>query len=247
MHRNQGHGPPLREEKQMTATITIPTFDGQAMPAYRADPGGAPKAAIIVIQEIFGINAGIRRKCDTLAEAGYLAIAPDLFWRMEPGIELDPDVPEEMERALSIMPDFDQDQGIGDIEAAVRFARAATGGGKVGAVGYCLGGRLAYMTAARTDVDASVGYYAVGVDGLLGEKHAIANPLMLHIAGEDGFVDKETQAKMHAGLDDHPKVTLHDYPGEDHGFATEFGKRRSDAAATLADERTATFFAEKLS
>jgi carboxymethylenebutenolidase len=102
------------------------------------------------------------------------------------------------------------------------------------------------MTAARTDVDASVGYYAVGIDGLLGEKHAIAHPLMLHIAGEDGFVDKATQAKMHEGLDDHPRVTLYDYPGEDHGFATEFGKRRSDAAARLADERTAAFFTENL-
>lgn len=231
----------------MTATITIPTLDGQTMPAYRADPGSTPLAAIVVIQEIFGINAGIRRKCDTLAEAGYLAIALDLFWRMERGIELDPDVPEEMQRALSLLPTFDQDQGIADIEAAIRFARDAVGGGKVGAVGYCLGGRLAYMTAARTDVDASVGYYAVGIDGLLGEKHAIARPLLLHIAGDDGFVPKETQAAMHAGLDDHPKVTLHDYPGEDHGFATEFGARRSDAAATLADERTAAFFAENLS
>ncbi len=225
--------------------VTIATLDEQQMPAYRADPAGAPKGAIVVIQEIFGVNAGIRRKCDTLAAAGYLAIAPDLFWRMEPGIELDPDVDAEMQRALSIMGDFDQDAGIRDIEATLRYARAESGG-KVGAVGYCLGGRLAYMTAARTDVDASVGYYAVGIDGLLGEKHAIANPLMLHIAGDDGFVDETTQAAMHEGLDDHPKVTLHDYPGEDHGFATGFGKRRSDAAATLADERTAAFFAEHI-
>ena len=167
--------------------VTIATLDGQQMPAYRADPAGAPRGAIVVIQEIFGVNAGIRRKCDTLAAAGYLAIAPDLFWRMEPGIELDPDVDAEMQRALAIMGDFDQDAGIRDIEATIRYARAESGA-KVGAVGYCLGGRLAYMTAARTDVDASVGYYAVGVDGLLGEKHAIANPLMLHIAGDDGFV-----------------------------------------------------------
>jgi carboxymethylenebutenolidase len=230
----------------MTAMISIPTLDGATMPAYRAAPDGAPRATIVVIQEIFGVNAGIRRKCDTLAEAGYLAIAPDLFWRIEPGIELDPDVAPEMQRALALMGGFDQDQGIRDIEAAIRFARAEGGARKVGAVGYCLGGRLAYMTAARTDVDASVGYYAVGIDGLLGEKHAIARPLMLHIAGDDGFVDKDTQAAMHAGLDDHRKVTLHDYSGEDHGFATEFGKRRSDAAATLADERTAAFFAEHL-
>jgi len=85
-----------------------------------------------------------------------------------------------------------------------------------------------------------------GIDGLLGEKHAIAHPVMLHIPQEDHFVDKAAQQRMHDGLDDHPKVTLHDYPGEDHGFATEFGNRRSDAAARLADERTASFFAEAL-
>lgn len=230
----------------MSSNVTIETMDGQSMPAYRADPAGTPTAAIIVIQEIFGVNAGIRRKCDTLAEAGYLAIAPDLFWRLEPGIELDPDIKPQMDRALALMGQFDQDAGIRDIEAAIRFGRAATEGGKVGAVGYCLGGRLAYMTAARTDVDASVGYYAVGIDGLLGEKHAIARPLLLHIAGNDGFVPPATQAAMHAGLDDHPRVTLYDYAGENHGFATEFGQRRSDAAARLADERTAAFFSEHL-
>lgn len=230
----------------MTTNTTIPTLDDGAMPAYRATPAGTPRAAIVVIQEIFGVNAGIVSKCDSLAAAGYLAIAPDLFWRIEPGIELDPDVPDQMQQALALMGKFDQDGGVRDIEAAIRFARDGVGGGKVGAVGYCLGGRLAYMSAARTDVDASVGYYAVGVDGLLGEKHAIAHPLMLHIAGEDGFVDKATQQKMHEGLDDHPKVTLHDYPGEDHGFATEFGDRRSEKAATLADERTAAFFAAHL-
>ena len=230
----------------MTRTVDVPTLDAtSSFTAYVAEPADAPRGAIVVIQEIFGVNAGIRRKCDRLAEAGYLAVAPDLFWRLEPGIELDPDVKPEMERALSLMPQFDQDQGIADIEATIRWARAESGK-KVGAVGYCLGGRLAYMTAARTDVDASVGYYAVGIDGLLGEKHGIANPLMLHIAGDDGFVDKATQRKMHEGLDDHPKVTLFDYPGEDHGFATEVGQRRSPQAADQADERTAAFFAQHI-
>ncbi|VXC49574.1 dienelactone hydrolase family protein [Sphingomonas sp. AX6] len=232
----------------MTDTLTLDALDGSgSFNVYVARPDERPRAAIIVIQEIFGVNRGIRRKCDTLAANGYLAIAPDLFWRLEPGIELDPDVPSEMQAGLDWMGKFDQDKGIADIEATIRGARAQLGDdGKVGAVGYCLGGRLAYMTAARTDVDATVGYYAVGIDGLLGEKHGIAHPLMLHIAGKDGFVDNATQAKMHDGLDDHLKVTLHDYPGEDHGFATEIGARRSDTAAKLADERTIAFFAEHL-
>ncbi|PLK25314.1 carboxymethylenebutenolidase [Porphyrobacter sp. TH134] len=231
----------------MSLNATIPTLDGDhAFGAYVAKPDGTPRAAIIVIQEIFGVNPGIRQKCDKLAAEGYLAVAPDLFWRIEPGIQLDPDVEPEFQRALGLFGEFDQDTGIRDIEATIRHIRTALGVSKVGCVGYCLGGRLAYMTAARTDIDASVGYYAVGIDGLLGEKHAIAHPLMLHIPTNDGFVPRETQAAMHEGLDDHPKVTLHDYDGLDHGFATEHGKRRNEDAANLADERTAAFFAQAL-
>jgi carboxymethylenebutenolidase len=231
----------------MSETVGISTLEGDAQfSAYCAKPSGEPRAAIVVIQEIFGVNPGIRQKCDRLAADGYLALAPDLFWRVEPGVELDPDVPEQFQRALELMGRFDQDQGVADIEATIRHARHTLGVTKVGAVGYCLGGRLAYMVAARTDADASVGYYAVGVDGLLREKHAIANPLLLHVAGADHFVSPEVQQAMHGGLDDHPKVTLYDYPGEDHGFATEMGNRRSEKAAELADSRTAAFFAEHL-
>lgn len=228
--------------------IRIPTLEGDAeFNAYIAEPSGSPTAAIIVIQEIFGVNPGIRRKCDRWAELGYLAIAPDLFWRLEPGVELDSDVPEEFKQALELMGRFDQDQGIRDIEATIRHARKLLGeNGKVGCVGFCLGGRLAFMTSARTDIDASVGYYPVGLDNLLHERHAIARPLMLHIAGTDHFVSPEVQRAMHEALDDHPKVVLHDYPGEDHGFAAEMGKRRSEESAQLADRRTEEFFAEHL-
>lgn len=229
-------------------TVRIDASDGSgSFSAYVAEPEGTPRAAIVVIQEIFGVNPAIRKKCDDWAAKGYLALAPDLFWRLQPGIELDPDLPEQFQQALGWMNEFDQTKGIEDIESTIKAARAKLGGsGKVGAVGYCLGGRLAFMTATRTDSDATVGYYGVGIDNLLGEKHAIANPVLLHIAGADHFVSPEVQAKMHEGLDDHPKVTLFDYPDEDHGFAAEMGKRRSEAAAQLADERTAAFFAEHI-
>lgn len=231
----------------MTETVRVKTLSGgEEFSAYVARPAAAPRAAIIVIQEIFGINAGIRRKCDRLAEEGYLVMAPDLFWRLEPGIELDPDVEPEFQQALGWMGKFNQDQGIRDIEATIHHVRRGEGIAKVGCAGYCLGGRLAFMTAARTDVNASVGYYGIGIDGLLREKHSIAHPLMLHIPTQDGFVDAATQAAMHEGLDDHPKVTLHDYEGLDHGFATEFGKRRNEEAANLADSRTSAFFAQHL-
>jgi carboxymethylenebutenolidase len=230
-------------------TMRIDASDGNgSFSAYVAEPQGTPHAAIVVIQEIFGINPGIRKKCDDWAAQGYLAVAPDLFWRLEPGVELDPDIPEEFQRALVLMDKFvAAGTGVADLEATIRAARSRLpAGGKVGVVGFCLGGTLAFLCAARTDTNASVGYYGVGIDGLLGEKHAIAHPLLLHVAGADHFVTPDIQAKMHAGLDDHPKVTLYDYPGEDHGFAAEMGKRRSPDAAQLADERTRAFFAEHL-
>jgi carboxymethylenebutenolidase len=228
-------------------TVKIPTLEGDAsFNGYIARPEGGAKAAVIVIQEIFGVNPGIRQKCDKLAAEGYIALAPDLFWRLQAGIELDPDVDAEFAEALDWMGKFNQDAGIRDIQAVINFLRSEEGAAKVGCVGYCLGGRLAFMTAARTDIDASVGYYGVGIDGLLGEAKAIANPVMLHIPTADGFVPAEAQAAMHEGLDGHDKVTLHDYEGLDHGFATEVGKRRDEAAATLADSRTSAFFAKAL-
>jgi carboxymethylenebutenolidase len=230
------------------AWIEIEPLNGNGrFKAYVAEPAGTPKGAVVVIQEIFGVNEGIRRKCDHWAQLGYLGIAPDLFWRVRPGVELDPDIPDQLKEAFGLMGEFDQDQGIGDIEATIRAARARLpAGGKVGCVGYCLGGRLAFMTSTRTDVDASVGYYGVMIDKLLGEKHAIARPLMLHIAGADHLVGPEAQQAIHDGLDDHPRVVLHDYPGEDHGFAAEMGQRRSEQGAQLADRRTEEFFAEHL-
>ncbi len=215
------------------------------MGLYVAKPDSAPKAAIIVIQEIFGVNPGIRQKCENWAKAGYLAIAPDLFWRFAPGCDLDPDVPEELQIAFGHFGTYDPDDGVTDLSNLIDWARAQ-GVERVGCVGYCLGGRLAYMVAARTSVDASVGYYGVMIDQMLGEATNVKKPLMLHIPTADGFVGPEAQATMHAGLDPHPHITLHDYAGLDHGFAAEMGNRRDEAGAQLADARTAAFFAEWL-
>jgi len=231
----------------MGAMEQVKTLEADAeFRCYVARPDGEATAAIIVIQEIFGVNKGIKAKCDHWASLGYLALAPDLYWRINEGTDLDADVEEEFQTALDLMGKFNQDQGLRDIEATIHFAQQAIGSHKVGCVGYCLGGRLAFMTACRTDIRASVGYYGVGIDGLLDEKHAISHEVMLHIPTADGFVSPETQAAMHAGLDDHPKVTLHDYEGLDHGFAAEFGERRNETAASLADRRTEAFFEEYL-
>jgi carboxymethylenebutenolidase len=216
-----------------------------SMDVYLAEPTSPPKAAIIVIQEIFGVNPGIRQKCDNWANAGYLAVAPDLFWRIRPGIELDPDIEAELQEAFGYFQQYDPDDGVNDIEAVIK-ALHAQGIAKVGCVGYCLGGRLAYMTACRTDISASVGYYGVMIDQMLNESHAIAHPLLLHIPTADHFVGPEAQAAIHAGLDSHPKVTLFDYEGLDHGFAAETGNRRNEEGARLADSRTSEFFRQHL-
>jgi carboxymethylenebutenolidase len=219
-------------------------------PVYVAAPSGSARAAIIIIPEIFGVNAGIRQKCDHLAAAGYLAIAPDIFWRFAPGVELNPDVEAELQEAFGYFGQYDVNDGVRDIEAVIHAIRRGLSGQspieKVGCVGYCLGGRLAYMAATRTDISASVGYYGVMIDQMLQECHAIANPLMLHIPTADHLVGPEAQAAIHAALGDHPKVTLYDYAGLDHGFAAEMGNRRNAQGAELADGRTAAFFAAHL-
>ena len=230
----------------MTETVQIASFQNDGtIPAYVARPAGTPSAGIIVIPEIFGVNTGIRQKCDKWAEAGYLAVAPDIFWRFAPGVELDPDVPDQLQEAFGYFGQYDPALGVYDIEAAIRWLRSQ-GAAKVGCAGYCLGGRLAFMAAARTDIDASVGYYGVMIDQMLGEAHHIAKPLMLHIPVADHFVGPAAQAAIHAALDDHPRVTLHDYPGLDHGFAAEMGARRDKAGAELADGRTVAFLKEYL-
>ena len=226
--------------------ITITAHDGAgAIPAYVARPAGTVKAAIIVIPEIFGVNAGIRSKVDGWAALGYLAVAPDIFWRFAPGVELDPDVPAQMQQAFGYFQQYDIDLGVEDITAVLAWSRAQDVG-KTGLVGFCLGGRLAYLAATRTAVDAAVGYYGVMIDTALDEAAHITRPLALHIPTADHFVGPEAQAAIHAGLDPLPHVTLWDYAGLDHGFAAETGNRRDEAGARLADQRTRDFFAANL-
>lgn len=231
----------------MPETVQVPELDGQGtIPTYVTRPQGPPRAAIIVIPEIFGVNEGIRKKCEDWSAKGYLAAAPDIFWRFAPGIELNPDIEAQLQEAFGYFGQYDPDLGVKDIEALIHWIRREAGVAKVGLVGFCLGGKMAYMAAARTDIDASVGYYGVMIDQMLNESKAIANPLLLHIPTADGFVPPEAQKAMHDGLDDHPRITLHDYEGLDHGFAATSGNRRDEAGAQLADSRTEAFFAEHL-
>ena len=216
-----------------------------AFKAYVARPMNQPKGAIVAIQEIFGVNAVMRQKADWLAREGFLAIAPDLFWRLGKDIDITDQSEAEWAQAFDYFKRFKADTGVQDIQATIALARSMLDSGaaaKVGAVGYCLGGLLAYLTAARTDVDASVGYYGVNIPAFVGEAANIKQPLMLHIAGKDAFVDKAAQDAMQAGLGGHAKITLHTYADQDHAFSREGGKHYDADAARVADGRTIGFF-----
>jgi len=227
--------------------ITINGPDG-GFGGYLAKPSGGSGSGIVVIQEIFGVNKVMRDIADGLAARGYFALAPDLFWRLEPGVQLTDKSDAEWKRAFELMTKFDPDSGVKDIQASISHVRALDGcAGKVGAVGYCLGGLLAYLTAARTDVDASVGYYGVNLDQRLDEAQNIEKPLMLHIAEKDQYVKPEAQKKIADTLKGNPHVTLHFYPQMDHAFAREGGAHYDKACADLANGRTSTFFKQHLS
>lgn len=220
--------------------VEITGADG-SFSAYQNGSG----SAIIVIQEIFGVNHVMRDLVDDLADQGYLAICPDLFWRIEPGIQLTDKTEAEWEKAFELFKTFDRDAGIQDIETTIDYARR-TGSGKVGAVGYCLGGSLAYLTACRTDIDCAVGYYGVSIHEAIDESKNIQNPVMLHIAGQDQFVDKKAQKTIMDGLSDNSQVTLHHYADQDHAFARVGGEHYDAEAADLANTRTRAFFQQNL-
>lgn len=232
----------------MANWIDIKATDGSgSFKAYVARPEGGAGPVIIALQEIFGVNAGMREICDDLARDGYIAICPDLFWRMEPGVDITDKTKAEWDQAFDYFQRFDHPKGMEDIAATVQVARSLDGAnGKVGAVGYCLGGLLAFKTSIETDVDASVSYYGVGLDTKLDQKDQITTPLLMHIAEEDGFVDKDAQARIKAGLADKSNITIHSYPGVDHAFARPDGVNWNTDAANQANGRTTAFFATHL-
>jgi carboxymethylenebutenolidase len=226
--------------------MTIHTPDG-AFGAYVARPSADKAPAVVVIQEIFGVNAVMRAVADWLASAGFLAVCPDLFWRIEPGIDISDQSDAEWKKAFELYNVFDVDAGVKDIAAAIDAIRQDPHGtGKVGAVGFCLGGLLSYLTATRTDVDAAVGYYGVGIDKYVAEAEKLAQPLLLHVAEADQFVPPPAQAVIKDALAMHSGVELFSYPGRDHAFARVGGQHYDAADAKLANDRTLAFLKKAL-
>ncbi len=230
----------------MHQSVEIAGRDGQ-FGGYLALPKSGRGPGIVVLQEIFGVNHVMRQTCDWLAEEGFCALCPDLFWRIEPGIDITDQTPEEIEQAFSLFGAFNVDTGIIDAQATLAFLQShAACTGKVGTIGYCLGGKLAYLSATRTKTDASVGYYGVAIDEALDEASKIVRPLLLHIAQKDEFVPPQAVAAMHAALDPNPLVTLYDYAGQSHAFARPGGAHYNASAAALANSRSLEFLKNNL-
>jgi carboxymethylenebutenolidase len=229
------------------AEITIQAADGGSFSAYLAAPKSGKGPGIVVIQEIFGVNAVMRGITDDLAAKGYAALCPDLFWRLKPGINITDKTEAEWKLAVGYFGRFDADKGAQDLKATLAALRKHPAcSGKVGAVGYCLGGKLAYLMATRTDVDCSVGYYGVGIQDMLGEAKNIKKPMLLHIAGKDEFVPPPAQAAVKAGLKSNPNVSIYDYPQCNHAFARVGGQHYDKSAADQANQRSAEFFKRHL-
>lgn len=224
-------------------TITISgDFTG-----YLVAPKSGQGPGLVLLQEIFGVNAVMRELAEFYADQGFFALVPDLFWRIKPGIELTDKTEAEWKEAFSLLQRFDGQLGTQDIQSAITTLRGIDGvTGKVGAVGYCLGGMLAYLTAARTDSDASVGYYGIKIEERLNEAANIQKPLLLHVAGKDEFHPPEAQKLVADGLAGNPHVTIYDYAGMNHAFARPGGAHYDAANAELANGRTVAFFRQHL-
>jgi carboxymethylenebutenolidase len=206
-----------------------------------------PTGAVVVIQEIFGVNDALRATCEELAAMGFIAIAPDLFWRQEPGVNITDKSEEEWKKAFALMNGFDQDKGVEDLKVTLEAARKLPGcNGKVGTIGYCLGGRLAVMMATRSDADVNVSYYGVGLDNLVGEFDNIEAPLMVHIAEKDEFASPEIIETVLDAAEEQEFIDAFVYPDVQHAFARVKGVHFDARAATIANGRSAEILAEML-
>lgn len=217
--------------------VEIQLRDGK-MGGWLALPEGPPKGAIIAIMEIWGVNDTMREHAREFAEAGYACLVPDLFWRQEPGVELSDRNPADVAHAFDLYYEFDYDLGVRDMEDCEAWLKNYDGLGlKVGAVGYCLGGKLCYLMCCRTEIDCAVAYYGTYIEHAIREVGNLHRPFMLHMAMKDRWVQREVNALLIRRLGPSPFVTIYQYPDADHAFARHGGltyrKKEADEAFAL--------------
>ncbi len=223
----------------MGTQIQIRANDGSGeFSGYLAIPAAGKGPGLILLQEIFGVNGTMREIADYYAEEGYVVVVPDLFWRQEPGVELGYDEAS-WQKAFGFFQGFDQDKGIEDIDAtlsALKELKECTGG--AGVLGFCLGGRLAYLAACRCDVDAAIGYYGMGMENHLDEADNIRGRLVLHFAENDDYCQAAARNDLYAALESRSNVELYTYPGVDHAFARPGSEHYHKPSALMAHERS---------
>jgi carboxymethylenebutenolidase len=226
--------------------ISIEGQDG-TFGAYIARPKILPAPAVVVLHEVFGVNADIRKTCDELAEQGFIAVAPDLFWRQEPGVDLSVTSEPDWQHGLRLYQAYDRDVGVGDVKDTIHAVAKVPGcTGKVAILGYCFGALMVFLTTVRSDVDAGVAYHGGDTDKYLGEVNGLHAPLLMHLAEEDEFISKPAQAAIKAALAKKPNATVYSYPGQRHAFSRHGGAHYNAAAASLAHGRTSEFLHQQL-
>ena len=230
----------------MNDCITIEARDGK-FTAYIAQPKTSPAPAVVVLQELFGVNADIRKTCDELAEQGFIAVAPDLFWRQESGVDLSVTSEADWQHGLRLNQAYDRDAGARDVKDTVNtVAKLPECTGRAAVLGYCLGALMTFLTAVRYGVDAAVAYHGGDTEKYLGEIDGLNAPLLMHLAEEDEFISKPAQAEIKTALDRKPNATVYSYPGQNHAFSRHNGAHYNAAAATLANTRTSEFLREQM-
>ncbi len=230
----------------MKDRITIEGRDG-AFGAYVARPKALPAPAVVVLHEVFGVNADIRKTCDDLAEQDFIAVAPDLFWRQEPGVDLSVTSELDWQHGLRLYQAYDRDAGARDVKDTVNFvAKLPECSGKAAVLGYCLGGLMTFLTAVRYGADAAVVYHGGDTEKYLSEVNGLHAPLLMHLAEEDEFISKAAQAEIKTALAKKTNATVYSYPGQHHAFARHNGAHYNAAAAALANGRTSEFLNQKL-
>ena len=217
----------------MGQRIELKASDGHTFDAYRAEPEGTPRGGLVVIQEIWGVNSHICSVADGYAADGYLAVAPAIFDRVEPGIRMDEYNDETMGRGFATMQKVDADKALLDVQAAVE---EVSGAGKVGVVGFCFGGRMAWLSSSRLDgISASIPYYGGGIPGLASEQPKC--PVILHFGEKDAHIPVASVEEFKQA---HPSLPVHIYAA-DHGFNCDVRASYDAAASKLARERTLAF------
>jgi carboxymethylenebutenolidase len=230
----------------MNDHVTIKGRDGE-FSAYIARPKALPAPAVVVLHEVFGVNADIRNTCDELAGQGFMAVAPDLFWRQEPNVDLSVTSDADWQHGLRLYQAYDRDLGVRDVADTIKAVAKLPGcTGKVAVLGYCLGGLMTYLTAVRSNVDAAVVYHGGDTEKYLGEVDGLHSPLVMHLGEEDEFIAKPAQAAIKAALAGKPNVTIYSYPGQRHAFSRHGGAHYDATAAALAHERTYQFLHQYL-